>query len=44
MTRKKLNFQTYNDLQASHIIGIFSVFKKLSQKKKLILYLKHFNC
>ena len=33
---KKLNFQTHNDLQASHVIAIFAVFKKLSivAKKK----------
>ena len=30
---KKLNFQTHNDLQASHIIAIFAVFKKWSLKR-----------
>ena len=29
---RKLNFRTHNDLQVSHIISIFVVFKKLSQK------------
>ena len=33
MTRKKMNFQTHNDLQASHVIAIFAAFKKLSQKR-----------
>ena len=33
MTRKKMNFQTHNDLQASHVIAIFVAFKKLSQKR-----------
>ena len=33
MTRKKMNFQTHNDLQASHVITIFVAFKKLSQKR-----------
>ena len=33
MTRKKMNFQTHNDLQASHVIAIFVDFKKLSQKR-----------
>ena len=32
MTKRKLNFRTHNDLQASHVISIFAVFKKLSQK------------
>ena len=32
MTKKKLNFQTHNDLQASNVISIFAVFKKSSQK------------
>ena len=30
---KKLNFRMHNDLQASHVISIFAVFKKLSQKR-----------
>ena len=29
---RKLNFRTHHDLQASHNISIFAVFKKLSQK------------
>ena len=33
MTRKKMNFQTHNDLQASRVIAIFVAFKKLSQKR-----------
>ena len=33
MTRKKMNFQTHNDLQASHVIAIFVAFKKLPQKR-----------
>ena len=32
MTKTKLNFRTHNNLQASHVIFIFAVFKKLSQK------------
>ena len=30
---KKLNFRMHNDLQASHVISIFAVFKKLSEKR-----------
>ena len=32
MTKRKLNFRTHNGLQASHVISIYAVFKKLSQK------------
>ena len=33
MTKTKLNFWTHNDLQASHVISIFAVFQKSSQKR-----------
>ena len=31
-TKRKLDFRTHDDLQAFHVISIFTVFKKLSQK------------
>ena len=33
MMKKTLNLRMHNDLQASHVISIFAVFKKLSQKR-----------
>ena len=30
---KKMNFQTHNNLQPSHVIAIFAVFRKLLQKR-----------
>ena len=32
MTKRKLSFRTHNDLQAPHVVSIFTVLKKLSQK------------
>ena len=32
--RKKLDYQTRNDLQMSHVIAIYLVFKKLSGQKQ----------
>ena len=33
MAKKPLNFRMHNDLKTSHVIFIFAVFKKLSQKR-----------
>ena len=33
ITKRKLNFQTHNDLQASHVISIFAAFQKIVTEK-----------